>query len=50
VVVIQGDNIFQNSIREDVAGFKGGSSLKEVPDSNRFGVAEQDGDKVLGIK
>ena len=41
VVVILGDNIFQDSIREDVAGFKGGSRifLKEVPDANRFGVA-----------
>ena len=45
VVVILGDNIFQDSIREDVAGFKGGSRifLKEVPDANRFDVAELDG-------
>jgi len=52
VVVILGDNIFQDSIREDVAGFKDGSRifLKEVPDANRFGVAELDGDKVIGIE
>jgi glucose-1-phosphate thymidylyltransferase len=51
VVVILGDNIFQDIIREDVAGFKGGSRIfLKVPDANRFGVAELDGDKVLGIE
>jgi glucose-1-phosphate thymidylyltransferase len=52
VVVILGDYIFQDSIREDVSGFKGGSKifLKEVPDAQRFGVAELDGEGVLGIK
>ncbi len=52
MVVILGDNIFQDSIREDVAGFKGGSRIffKEVPDANRFGAAELDGDIVIGIE
>ncbi len=52
VAVILGDNIFQDSIREDVSGFKGGSKifLKEVPDAQRFGVAELDGDRVTGIE
>jgi glucose-1-phosphate thymidylyltransferase len=52
VTVILGDNIFQDSIREDVKAFKGGSRifLKAVPDANRFGVAEPDGDRVIGIE
>jgi glucose-1-phosphate thymidylyltransferase len=52
VAVVLGDNIFQDSISEDVSGFKGGSKifLKEVPDAQRFGVAELDGDKVIGIE
>ena len=52
VVVILGDNIFQDNIKEDVAGFKDGCRifLKEVPDANRFGVAELDGDRVIGIE
>jgi glucose-1-phosphate thymidylyltransferase len=52
VIVILGDNIFQDSIREDVSGFSGGSKifLKEVPDAQRFGVAELDGDRVTGIE
>jgi len=52
VVVILGDNIFQDSISEDVSGFRGGSKifLKEVPDAQRFGVAELDGDSVIGIE
>ena len=35
-----------------MAGFKGGSRifLKEVPDAQRFGVAELDGDRVIGIE
>jgi glucose-1-phosphate thymidylyltransferase len=52
VAVILGDNIFQDSIREDVSGFKDGAKifLKEVPDAQRFGVAELDGDRVIGIE
>ena len=52
VTVILGDNIFQNSIGEDVRSFIEGGKifLKEVPDAQRFGVAELDGDRVIGIE
>jgi glucose-1-phosphate thymidylyltransferase len=52
VTVILGDNIFQDSIKGDVKTFKSGARifLKEVPDANRFGVAELEGDKVVGIE
>jgi glucose-1-phosphate thymidylyltransferase len=52
VTVILGDNIFQDSIKEDVRNFKNGARifLKEVPDAHRFGVAELKGDKVIGIE
>jgi len=52
VVVILGDNIFQDSIREDVHSFLEGGRifLKKVPDANRFGVAELDGGRVIGIE
>jgi glucose-1-phosphate thymidylyltransferase len=52
VTVILGDNIFQDSIKGDAKAFKSGARifLKEVPDANRFGVAELNGDKVVGIE
>jgi len=52
VTVILGDNIFQNSIGEDVRSFIEGGRifLKEVPDARRFGVAELDGDRLIGIE
>ncbi len=52
VAVVLGDNIFQDNIRKDVESFESGAKifLKEVPDANRFGVAEVKGDKVLGIE
>lgn len=52
VTVILGDNIFQDVIKEDVSNFRGGARifLKEVDDSKRFGVAELDGNKVVGIE
>lgn len=52
VTVILGDNIFQDNIKEDVKNFKNGARifLKEVPDAHRFGVAELNGDKVIGIE
>ncbi len=42
VVVILGDNIFEDDIREDVKSFRTGARvfLKQVPDANRFGVAQ----------
>ena len=53
--VILGDNIFEDSIKEDVRKFqeqgKGARILlKEVHDPHRFGVAELKGDKVVGIE
>ena len=52
VAVILGDNIFQDTIRKDVEAFEGGAKifLKEVPDPQRFGVAEVDGEQVIGIE
>jgi glucose-1-phosphate thymidylyltransferase len=52
VAVILGDNIFQDSIQQDVASFKKGAKifLKEVPDAHRFGVAELKGDRVISIE
>ncbi|KKH16915.1 sugar phosphate nucleotidyltransferase [Methanosarcina mazei] len=52
VTVILGDNIFQDNIKKDVANFNDGAKifLKEVPDAYRFGVAELQGEKVIGIE
>lgn len=52
VAVILGDNIFQDAVKNDVASFKTGAKifLKEVPDAERFGVAELGTDRVLSIE
>jgi len=52
VAVILGDNIFQDDVKSDVASFKDGAKifLKEVPDAERFGVAELGKDRVLSIE
>lgn len=52
VTVILGDNIFEDNVKKDAQGFKGGARifLKEVHDPQRFGVAELQGSKVLGIE
>jgi glucose-1-phosphate thymidylyltransferase len=52
VAVILGDNIFQDDVKNDVASFKTGAKifLKEVPDAERFGVAELGTDRVLSIE
>ncbi len=52
IVVILGDNIFQDSIRDDVSAFTGGARifLKPVPDPNRFGVAEIQDEQVITIE
>src|SRR3989344_1839059 len=51
VTVILGDNIFEDEFAAAIKNFSGGGHifLKEVPDANRFGVAEVKGDKVVGI-
>jgi glucose-1-phosphate thymidylyltransferase len=55
VCVILGDNIIENSIRSSVDAFREQGSgarilLKEVPDAERFGVAEISGDRIVGIE
>jgi glucose-1-phosphate thymidylyltransferase len=54
IIVILGDNIFENSIKEYAEKFLKKSSgamifLKEVKNPQRFGVAEIKGDKVVNI-
>jgi glucose-1-phosphate thymidylyltransferase len=55
VCVILGDNIIEGSIAEAVRDFKRQARgakilLKEVPDAERFGVAEIDGGHIRGIE
>jgi len=55
ICVVLGDNIIENNIRRTVENFrtqKRGAKilLKEVPDADRFGVAEIRGDRVVGIE
>ncbi|TFH46719.1 MAG: spore coat protein [ANME-2 cluster archaeon] len=51
VMVILGDNIFQDNVCNDVMIFKSGAKifLKEVLDANRFGVAEIKEDRIISI-
>ncbi len=53
--VVLGDNIIEGTIREAVEAFRQQASgarilLKEVPDAERFGVAEIAGDRILNIE
>jgi glucose-1-phosphate thymidylyltransferase len=52
IAVILGDNIFEDAIDADVTSFRKGARifLKEVPDAQRFGVAEIDGNRVVSIE
>src|SRR5437870_5149758 len=55
ICVILGDNILGCSIREAVGAFQAQGDgarilLKEVPDAERFGVAELEGDRIIGIE
>ena len=55
ICVVLGDNIIQNNVRQAVENFKKQREgakilLKEVPDAERFGVAEIRGDRVVGIE
>lgn len=53
MTVILGDNIFENDLKEAVENYPGTGAqilLKEVEDPERFGVAEIDGDKIVGIE
>ncbi len=54
-VVILGDNIFTDDITCEIEAFKNGSEearifLKEVPDAERFGVADLKGNRIVGIE
>ena len=52
VAVILGDNLFQDTVKDDVTSFRAGAKifLKEVPDAGRFGVAELGEDRVISIE
>jgi glucose-1-phosphate thymidylyltransferase len=55
ICVILGDNILEKSIASAVEAFKGQERgarilLKQVPDAERFGVAELDGTRIIGIE
>lgn len=55
ICVVLGDNIIEGNIRQAVENFKKQKQgakilLKEVPDAERFGVAEIRGDHVVGIE
>ncbi len=55
IIVILGDNIIEGSIKDAVEAFKKQEHgakilLKQVPDAERFGVAEMEGDKIVGIE
>jgi glucose-1-phosphate thymidylyltransferase len=53
MAVILGDNIFESSLIEAVKGYPGKGAqilIKEVSDPERFGVAELDGDRIIGIE
>lgn len=52
VIVILGDNIFENSLKTAVKNYDGSGAqilIQEVEDPERYGVAELDGDKVISI-
>ena len=55
ICVILGDNILEKPIKEAVEAFKlqehgARILLKQVPDAERFGVAEMDGARIVGIE
>lgn len=55
IVVLLSDGIFKDTLKEDIEEFEKQDNgakifLKEVPDPERFGIAELEGDKVINIK
>jgi len=55
ICVVLGDNIIENTIRAGVEKFEAQDQgaliyLKEVDDPHRFGIAEIEGEKILGIE
>jgi glucose-1-phosphate thymidylyltransferase len=52
MTVILGDNIFESDLKEAVENYPGSGAqilIKKVEDPERFGVAEMEGDRVIGI-
>ncbi len=52
IAVILGDNIYEDNFKKEIQSFKDGAKifLKEIPDPERFGVAEIKGDKIIDIE
>ncbi|MDX1642184.1 MAG: sugar phosphate nucleotidyltransferase [Balneolaceae bacterium] len=53
MTVILGDNIFEASLSKALAGYDGTGAqilIKQVEDPERFGVAELEGDRIVGIE
>jgi glucose-1-phosphate thymidylyltransferase len=53
MMVILGDNIFEASLKEGAQSWNGKGSnvfIKEVHDPQRYGVAELQGDRIIGIE
>lgn len=53
MTVILGDNIFKTSLQKAIDEYPGSGAqilLKKVDDPQRFGVAEVEGDKIVGIE
>ena len=53
VTVILGDNIFNTSLKQAVYSYDGSGAkllIKEVPDPQRYGVAEIDGNRIVSIE
>lgn len=53
MTVILGDNIFEASLKESLENYPGSGGqilLQKVEDPERFGVAELDGDRIVGIE
>ncbi|TVR30121.1 MAG: spore coat protein [Balneolaceae bacterium] len=53
MAVILGDNIFESDLKKAVNEFSGSGAqimIKQVPDPDRFGVVELDGDKIVSIE
>lgn len=53
MTVILGDNIFESDLKDAVQSYSGSGAqilIKEVEDPERFGVAEMEGDRVIGIE
>jgi len=51
IAVVLGDNYFEDNFKKDVENFNGGAKvfLKEVPDPERFGIANIEDNKIIKI-